>query len=232
MQAGASIPCLVGFPTTLWTVTSDPPDDQLQPDRDNVVVTGAADSGAPRDAGSQPPVFSIWSPTSWLPRARVRARDGGRPSETLAVGLDEREYRLSVAATVLALGLVGAGYVVNRHSTVVKVRADALTLLVAGLILIAVMAGGVIFRRGSIVGIASFMMGFELISAEDILGALFLIFGGWLIVRSMRRQRAEQAARSRPARKTRATPARPAGRPQPSKRYTPPRRSRISSRRR
>ena len=148
------------------------------------------------------------------------------------MGLDEREYRLSVAATVLALGLVGAGYVVNRHSTVVKVRADALTLLVAGLILIAVMAGGVIFRRGSIVGIASFMMGFELISAEDILGALFLIFGGWLIVRSMRRQRAEQAARSRPARKTRATPARPAGRPQPSKRYTPPRRSRISSRRR
>ncbi len=133
---------------------------------------------------------------------------------------------------VLALGLVTAGYIVDRHSSVLKVRSDALTLLIAGLILVAIMMAGIIYRRSSIVGIANFMMGFELITAEDIFGALFLVFGGWLLVRSMRRQRADQATRSRLLPATKKASGTPSGPPKPSKRYTPPRRSRSSARRR
>jgi hypothetical protein len=162
-------------------------------------------------------------------------RPAGAPAtsnKAFASGLDEREFRFSVAATVLGLGLVTAGYIVNRHSSVLKVRDAALTLLIGGLILVAIMAAGVIFRRGSVVGIASFMMGFELITSENIFGALFLVLGGWLLVRTMRRQRAELGAGARPARSAKTKPERPSGPPKPSKRYTPPRRSRSAARRR
>jgi hypothetical protein len=162
-------------------------------------------------------------------------RPAGAPTtsnKAFGSGLDEREYRFSVAATVLGLGLVTAGYIVNRHSSVLKVRDAALTLLIGGLILVAIMAAGVIFRRGSMVGIASFMMGFELITSANIFGALFLVLGGWLLVRTMRRQRAELGAGTRPARPAKTKPERPLGPPKPSKRYTPPRRTRSSARRR
>ena len=176
---------------------------------------------------------SRWPLTSWIRKALLRPAGAPTTSnKALASGLDEREFRFSVAATVLGLGLVTAGYIVNRHSSVLKVRDAALTLLIGGLILVAIMAAGVIFRRGTVVGIASFMMGFELITSENIFGALFLVLGGWLLVRTMRRQRAELGAGTRPARSAKAKPERPAGPPKPSKRYTPPRRSRSAARRR
>ena len=126
---------------------------------------------------------------------------------------------------------MAAAYVVNRHSTVTKVRADALELFIAGLILVAIMFGGIIFRRASLVGIASFMMGFELFSGGDLFGVIFLVFGGWLLLRMVRRQRAETAAGGRPS-APKSTPPRAAGPPKPSKRYTPPRRSRAPACRR
>ena len=192
----------------------------------------SAVSAAP-GAGSRPGSFSWRSPGSWLAKISFRPGAAGAiPREPGPGGLDEREHRFAVAATVLALGLVTAGYFVNRHSTIEKARAGATELFVAGLILIVIMFAGIIFQRATIVGIASFIIGFEMISGEDIFGAVFLIFGGWLLIRNMRRQRAALAGGARPARAAKATPTRPAGPPKPSKRYTPPRRSGAAARRR
>ena len=107
-----------------------------------------------------------------------------------------------------------AGYFVNRHSSIEKARAGATELLVAGLILIAIMFAGIIFQRATIVGIASFIIGFEMISGANIFGAVFLIFGGWILIRNMRRQRAAlgrrcQADAARPRRPRHDLPADP-----------------------
>jgi hypothetical protein len=217
-----SIPCHVASPTTLCPVTTEQPVDQPE-----------SAAGAAPGTGSRPRSFNWRSPSSWLSQVSSRPSAGGiPPREPGAGGLDEREHRFAVAATVLALGLVTAGYFVNRHSSIEKARAGATELLVAGLILIAIMFAGIIFQRATIVGIASFIIGFEMISGADIFGAVFLIFGGWILIRNMRRQRAALAGGARPTRATKATPTRPAGRPKPSKRYTPPRKSRTAARRR
>jgi hypothetical protein len=217
-----SIPCHAASPTTLCPVTTEQPIDQ----------PGSAGGVAP-GAGSRPQSFSWRSPSSWLPKVSSRPGAGGiSPREPGPGGLDEREHRFAVAASVLALGLVTAGYFVNRHSTIEKARAGATELLVAGLILIVIMFAGIIFQRAAIVGIASFIIGFEMVSGEDVFGAVFLIFGGWILIRHMRRQRAALAGGARPTRAAKATPTRPGGPPKPSKRYSPPRRSRTAARRR
>ena len=191
---------------------------------------GAVESSEPADQRRRLTTLPLGSWIRKLPaRQALKGAASGKPPPS---GLDEREHRFSVAATVLALGLVIAGYLVNRHSTVVKVRDDVSTLLIAGLVLIAIMLAGIVFRRGSLVGIASFMMGFELVAAEDIFGALFLVFGGWLLVRGMRRQRAAMASGTQPTRAVNASQTRATGPPKPSKRYTPPHRSRTGARRR
>jgi hypothetical protein len=213
-------------------VTADPPDDPVEPIDKPILHAPRAGIDAAPSSASRTRAF-LRRPVSWLPKAPPRGADAGSATHrTGGTGLDDREYRYSVAATVLALGLVTAGYIVNRRSTELKIRSDAITLLVAGLVLVAIMLGGVIFRRGSMIGIASFMMGFELITAEDVFGVVFLIFGGWLLIRNVRRQRAEQVAHPRPAREAKRTPTKANGPPKPSKRYTPPRRSRTSARRR
>ncbi len=227
------IPCHGAFATTLCEVTAEPPDRQLRPLDGRAPASPNANDDIVNDASSPRRTVSWRSPGTWLPRAPARATGPAAPTDRPAAGiLDEREHRFSVAASVLALGLVAAAYFVNRHSTLTKVRADALELFIAGLILVAIMFGGIIFRRASLVGIASFMMGFELFSGGDLFGVIFLVFGGWLLLRMVRRQRAEIAAGGRPSRAPKSTSPRAAGPPKPSKRYTPPRRSRASARRR
>ena len=209
-------------------MTTEPPDRQLVPGDGRAPASPNANDAPPRRR-----TISWRSPSTWLPSAPARAAGPAASTDRPAAGiLDEREHRFSVAASVLALGLVAAAYIVNRHSTVTKVRGDALELFIAGLILVAIMFGGIFFRRASMVGIASFMMGFELFSGGDLFGVIFLVFGGWLLLRMVRRQRAEIAAGGRPSRASKSTPTRAAGPPKPSKRYTPPRRSRASARRR
>ncbi|MGA9078468.1 MAG: hypothetical protein WB383_09075 [Acidimicrobiales bacterium] len=214
-------------------MTTEPPDRQLVPGDGRAPASPNANDNFANDAPPRRRTISWRSPSTWLPNAPARTAGPAASTDRPAAGiLDEREHRFSVAASVLALGLVAAAYIVNRHSTVTKVRGDALELFVAGLILVAIMFGGIFFRRASMVGIASFMMGFELFSGGDLFGVIFLVFGGWLLLRMVRRQRAEIAAGGRPSRASKSTPARTAGPPKPSKRYTPPRRSRASARRR
>lgn len=227
------IPCDAVFATTLCEVTTEPPDRQLVPGDGRAPASPNANDNFANDAPPRRRTISWRSPSTWLPNAPARTAGPAASTDRPAAGiLDEREHRFSVAASVLALGLVAAAYIVNRHSTVTKVHGDALELFVAGLILVAIMFGGIFFRRASMVGIASFMMGFELFSGGDLFGVIFLVFGGWLLLRMVRRQRAEIAAGGRPSRASKSTPARTAGPPKPSKRYTPPRRSRASARRR
>ncbi len=145
--------------------------------------------------------------------------------------LDERERKWSMAGVVLGTGLVISGYLIDRHSTVERVRAASSTLLIAGIVVLVIMAAGIAFRRRAMVGFASFMVGFALITGGNIFGVLFLGFGGWLLVRALRRQRGEPKQPSAGVTKKKAPP-KPAGPPKPSKRYTPPRSSRVGSRRR
>ncbi len=146
--------------------------------------------------------------------------------------LDERERKWSMAGVVLATGLVISGYLIDRHSSVERVRAASSTLLIAGIVVLVIMAAGIAFRRRAMVGFASFMVGFALITGGNIFGVLFLGFGGWLLVRALRRQRGEAKQPASAAVTKKKAPPKPAGPPKPSKRYTPPRRSRVGSRRR
>ncbi len=145
--------------------------------------------------------------------------------------LDERERKFSLAGVVLATGLVVSGYLIDRHSSVERVRTASGTLLIAGIVVLVIMALGIVFRRRAMVGFASFMVGFALITGGNVFGVLFLGFGGWLLVRALRNQRSAKTSDSAPAAKPKPPP-KPSGPPKPSKRYTPPRSSRVGSRRR
>lgn len=163
------------------------------------------------------------------PRA---ARQSGADDTGRAVAeLDERERRLAIAGIVLGAGLVISGYLVDRGSHVEKVRTAASTLLIAGIVVLVIMVLGVIFRRRAMVGFASFMVGFALITGGNIFGVLFLGFGGWLLVRALKRQRGEAKPAASTTSKRKPSP-KPSGPPKPSKRYTPPRRAGAGSRRR
>lgn len=159
-----------------------------------------------------------------------------RPTATDATAkavneLDERERKWSLAGIVLGAGLVISGYLIDRHSSVERVRAASSTLFIAGIVVLVIMGLGIAFRRRAMVGFASFMVGFALITGGNIFGVLFLGFGGWLLVRALRRQRPGAKPEATTATK-RKPPPKPSGPPKPSKRYTPPRRSRVGSRRR
>ncbi|HLI15673.1 MAG TPA: hypothetical protein VKV23_06450 [Acidimicrobiales bacterium] len=145
-------------------------------------------------------------------------------------GLDRRERLLGAGAVALAIAFTVAGYLVNHRSTSAQVRADADTLLVAGSLVTALMLVGLLLRRRALLGFASFMTGMEAITGRNTLGILFLLYGGWLIMRVMARQR-QQAGAAAPAAATRR-PARAAGPPRASKRYTPPRRRPTAARKR
>ena len=219
------------FATTLGAVDeesetgehSSSPDPQAEPE-----VAAESDVVAPLPRGRLGGLSDLLSGRG----ARSGASSSGpATAREIVNGLDERERRLSAAGVVLAIGLVVAGYLTNRHSPVLKVRTASSTLLIAGVIIIVIMIFGVIFRRRALVGFSSFMVGFELITAGNVLGVAFLGFGGWLLVRALRRQRQDQATR-RPMPDRKAAPSVPTGPPKASKRYTPPRRSRVAARRR
>ncbi|MGB9112362.1 MAG: hypothetical protein WCF24_06520 [Acidimicrobiales bacterium] len=164
---------------------------------------------------------------------RQRPPTGGDSTAQAVNELDERERKWSLAGVVLGAGLVISGYLIDRHSAVERVRTASGTLLIAGIVVLVIMALGIVFRRRAMVGFASFMVGFALITGGNVFGVLFLGFGGWLLVRALRRQRERSGPKPESATATKSKPPpKPAGPPKPSKRYTPPRRSRVGSRRR
>jgi hypothetical protein len=192
-----------------------------------------SDVPAADDSQSAPPVpgTALQRIGKALAGPRPRRADATDATAKAVNELDDRERKYSLAGIVLGTGLVISGYLIDRHSHVERVRTASSTLLIAGVVVLVVMALGVVFRRRAMVGFASFMVGFALITGGNIFGVLFLLFGGWLLVRALRRQKSTTKPDSTTPAK-RKPPPKPAGPPKASKRYTPPRGSRIGSRRR
>lgn len=151
-------------------------------------------------------------------------------------GLSRQELVLGLAATLFDVAITVAGYFADHHSHVLVYRREASSLLLAGLVGGALMGLGTLMRRRALLGFASFIVGMEMISFAGVQGVLYLAFGGWLIVRVMRKQKQDHAA-GRPTdtidpSRRRGAGTAPGSAPSASKRYTPPRNARAASGRR
>ncbi len=178
----------------------------------------------------------------WTPKPRDRA---ARPAPTKEVvnGLSRQERNFGFAAAVLDVAISIEMYVAIRHlkgdtTHDVALRHQASTVLIAGLVGAVLLAAGAWFGRRALLGFAALIVGLELTTFGDIFGIVFIFFGGWLIVRHMRKQRQDREAGIAPARaagsgwrRGASEPATAPARkpPPPSKRYTPPKSARTAS---
>ncbi len=179
-------------------------------------------------------VSDLWHQKPGVRQARPGATERVLSAKAVVNGLDRRELGLGVAAVALDLVVTVAVYLYWSHSSDAKFHHYAPEFLVAGLIGVAILALGTAFRRRALLGFGAFMVGMELVSFGIVYGILYLFFGGWLIVRVMRRQKQDQAlgrASASSGARARAT-TRASGSPKASKRYTPPRRTSAATRRR
>jgi len=198
------------------------------PDQDGEAPPAA--SSHPRPKSLREIAEDLWRPRFGASRSAAGSDARPRSTKELVNGLERNELAIGAALMVAQLAITIADYMVWHHSHDLKYRQIAPDALVAGLVGTAIMALGVGLRRRALLGFAAFIVGMESISFGDILGLVYLVFGGWLIMRVMRLQRqakakAGTAAASgsrRPVPSARSGRAAPAG-PKPSKRYTPPR---------
>ena len=170
------------------------------------------------------------------PRAPRSTQTATPPSKQVVDGLSHQEWILGIVATVLDVAVTVFGYFADERSHVLVYHREATSLLLAGLVGGGLMALGTLMRRRALLGFASFIVGMEMISFAGVQGILFLAFGGWLIVRVMRKQKQDQAAGRSiatvdPARRRGPGTSTPKA-PSASKRYTPPRGARAASGRR
>ena len=190
-----------------------------------------AGGAAPRGRGIREILTDLWHQKPGVRQDRPGATERLLSEKQIVNGLARNEVMIGAALAVLQLAITIAVYLYWHGSHEVKYRHYAPDFLVAGLIGEALLAGGLAIRRRALLGFAAFLVGMELISFGLIYGILFLFFGGWLILRVMRKQRQDQArekveggggtrvgARSRDARGAAGGPLRPKA----SKRYTPP----------
>lgn len=147
-------------------------------------------------------------------------------------GLDRLELRLSIAASAIEGVLTPVFYWYFSTHGNATVRHAAPEFLITGLITTVVLVLGTVFKRRALVGFAAFMTGMAWLTYGSLYFAfMFLVFGGWLIMRVMRKQKQDRAAGKTPAsafgggsRRRSAAPAAPST-PKASKRYTPPKRA-------
>lgn len=169
----------------------------------------------------------------WHQKPGARAVKEPKPlppgTKEIVNGLEQRELVLGIGLCVVDLALSLLTYYYARHDATLRIRQDASTYLIAGLIGTALLVGGVAFRRRALLGFAAFLVGMEQLTSGDLYGAvLFLFYGGWLIFRVMRKQKQDQAA----GRFTGTVDTGPRGataKLTASKRYTPPRRAAAKS---
>ncbi len=111
-------------------------------------------------------------------------------------------------------------------------------ILIVGLVLAGLQVAGTLTKRRALLGFALLLSGFALFSASAVFGLVYLVVGGWMIFRALRRPRPAVAGAgatptpTAPAGRTstaardgtkRAAPAaKPRSAPAASKRYTPP----------
>ncbi len=225
----------VALPTV---ATSDvqPDAGELPADRDGEAPPSPADHPEPKSLREI--AADLWRPRSAAGRSAAGSEPHARTTKELVNGLERNELAIGAALMVAQLAITIVDYAVWHHSHDLKYRQIAPDALVAGLVGTAIMALGVGLRRRALLGFAAFIVGMESISFGDVLGLVYLVFGGWLIMRVMRlqRQAKAKAAAVPAAGSRRSTPSTRSGRaapsgPKPSKRYTPPQRT-ASGRRR
>ncbi|MHB1599371.1 MAG: hypothetical protein ACYCXY_10930 [Acidimicrobiales bacterium] len=201
------------------------------------------DSGADSDdTYRQPKSLREIAGDLWRPRFGTRREPGAGQrvptTKDVVNGLARNELAIGTALLLAELAITIADYLVWHHSHDLKLRQLAPDALVAGLVGTAIMALGVALHRRALLGFAAFIVGMESISFGNVFGLIYLFFGGWLIMRVMRKQRqdkalglaASSADPRRTTRSARSTRPVPSG-PKPSKRYTPPRRSAAARKR-
>ena len=158
-------------------------------------------------------------------------------AKQLVDGLSKQEMTFALAATILELAFTIIGWHVDQNSKQEIYRRVADSLLIAGLVATGILALGTFFKRRALLGFGAFLTGMELISFGNILGIVYLFFGGWLIVRAMRKQRLDKVLGKPDAPIDKGFSRRSSSRraaaqtsgystPKPSKRYTPPRKIR------
>ncbi len=155
-------------------------------------------------------------------------------TKQLVDGLSKQEMTFALAATILELALTIIGWHIDQTSKQEIYRRVAESLLIAGLVATGILGLGAFFKRRALLGFGAFLTGMELISFGNIIGIVYLFFGGWLIVRAMKKQRLDRALGkpdtpidqgfSRRSSKRADTQDLGYQTPSPSKRYTPPRR--------
>lgn len=170
----------------------------------------------------------------WHQKPGTRQAKPGEEARVLSTkeivnGLEPKEAILGAVLMVIDLVITVAVYLIWRHSSQAKFRHYAPDFLIAGLIGVGILAFGAVLRRRALLGFASFIVGMELISFGLVYGIFYLFFGGWLIVRVMRYQRQQNAmgkyagtVDTGPSRRERPVA------PSASKRYTPPRKTRVA----
>jgi hypothetical protein len=170
----------------------------------------------------------------WHQKPGTRKVKPGQEAKVLSTkevvnGLEPKEAILGAVLMAIDLVITVAVYLIWRHSSQAKFRHYAPDFLIAGLIGVGILAFGAALRRRALLGFASFIVGMELISFGLVYGIFYLFFGGWLIVRVMRYQR-QQSAIGKYSGTVDTGPRRrehPVA-PSASKRYTPPRKTRVA----
>jgi hypothetical protein len=161
-------------------------------------------------------------------------------------GLDRREHRLGITATVVELfltGIVTIPYLLHFHkqsTNELKTMGAVHVFLIEGAVLGAGLLLGTVLKRRALLGFASLLVGIWLlqIKALSVLGIAFLGFGLWLVVKALKftnkasRDSGRGGARSTAARTSSTRDARKKSSsfedrsaPKPNKRYTPPKAS-------
>jgi hypothetical protein len=199
---------------------------------DDLEPSGAAsdandDSRA--EGSSAPTPKSLVEILGGLWRPKARSESDPRSTRDVINGLESRERMYGAILAALELALTLGLYFGWRHNKKVDLRNLAPDVLIVGLIGVALMTLGVGLRRRALLGFAAILVGLALLSFGQIYALIYLVFGGWLIMRVMRKGQKKAPAGSRPARArpaggtARNAPAAPRA-PGASKRYTPPRR--------
>ncbi|MDA8032990.1 MAG: hypothetical protein M0T71_02290 [Actinomycetota bacterium] len=198
----------------------------------------AADTAGDRPASGAPRRLAAWAGALWRQQPGPRAERPvvvDKTEKQIVDGLDVWELRFSVAATVVEGALTPLFYWYFRTHGSLAVRHAASEFLITGIITTVVLLLGTVLKRRALVGFAAFMTGMAWLTYGSLyFSVLFLVFGGWLILRVMRKQKQDRAA-GKPAtgafggpRRT-AAPKAPAV-PKASKRYTPPKRATTKGR--
>jgi hypothetical protein len=170
------------------------------------------------------------------PRPAPASSLSAKETKQIVNGIDRRERIIAVGLTVLNLYLIIFWRNHLHVSAKASDRAAANTFLEVGLVVVALTIVGIVAKRRALLGFACFLSG--LVFLQYKLGVEFAAnagFGGWLILRAQKVQKLQRGGQGRvqpkrAAPRSKAQPTQTVRTPTPSKRYTPPKRTRSGHR--